>query len=72
MANHPELEAEQAYVDHAYDCLEQTKRAVEAMRESVEGGPGGTFQHRYERDVVHDRVEARLRGAPRAAIARSA
>ncbi|HMR97238.1 MAG TPA: AAA family ATPase [Microthrixaceae bacterium] len=60
MANHPELEAEQAYVDHAYDCLEQTKRAVEAMRESVEGGPGGTFQHRYERDVVHDRVEARL------------
>jgi len=60
VANHPELEAEQAYVDHAYDCLEQTKRAVEAMRESVEGGPGGTFQHRYERDVVHDRVEARL------------
>jgi DNA helicase IV len=60
VANHPELEAEQAYVDHAYECLEQTKRAVEAMRETVEGGPGGTFQHRYERDVVHDRVEARL------------
>ncbi|UDY34623.1 HelD family protein [Dermatobacter hominis] len=60
MANHPELEAEQAYVDHAYECLEQTKRAVEAMRETVESGPGGTFQHRYERDVVHDRVEARL------------
>ncbi|MBS1837998.1 MAG: DUF2075 domain-containing protein, partial [Actinobacteria bacterium] len=60
MATHPELEAEQAYVDHAYECLEQTKRAVEAMRGSVEGGPGGTFQHRYERDVVHERVEARL------------
>ncbi len=60
MANHPELDAEQAYVDHAYECLEQTKRAVESMRETVDGGPGGTFQHRYERDVVHDRVEARL------------
>ena len=60
MANHPELEAEQAYVDHAYECLEQTKRAVESMRDTVESGPGGTFQHRYERDVVHDRVEARL------------
>lgn len=60
MANHPELEAEQAYVDRAYECLEATRRAVAAMRDSVEGGPGGTFQHRYERDVVHDRVEARL------------
>lgn len=60
MANHPELEAEQAYIDHAYECLDETRRAVAAMRDSVEGGPGGTFQHRYERDVVHDRVEARL------------
>ena len=60
MANHPEFDAEQAYIDHAYECLEQTKRAVEGMRETVESGPGGTFQHRYERDVVHDRVEARL------------
>jgi len=61
VANHPELDAEQAYVDHAYECLEQTKRAVEAMRGTVDGGgAGGTFQNRYERDVVHDRVEARL------------
>jgi len=60
VANHPELESEQAYVDHAYECLEQTKRAVESMRDSVEHGPGGTFQHRYERDVVHDRAESRL------------
>jgi DNA helicase IV len=61
VANHPELDAEQTYVDHAYECLEQTKRAVEAMRGTVDGGgAGGTFQNRYERDVVHDRVEARL------------
>jgi len=60
VANHPELESEQAYVDHAYECLELTRRAVESMRDSFEGGPGGTFQHRYERDVVHERAEARL------------
>ena len=60
MPNHPELDAEQAYIDHAYECLEQTKRAVEAMRGTVEAGAGGTFQNRFERDVVHDRVEARL------------
>jgi len=60
VANHPELEAEQAYIDHAYDCLEETRRSVAAMRDTVEGGPGGTFQHRYERDVVHEQVEARL------------
>jgi DNA helicase IV len=60
VANHPELDAEQAYIDHAYECLERTKRAVRAMRDSVEVGPGGTFQNRFERDVVHDRVEARL------------
>lgn len=60
MPNHPELEAEQAYVDHAYECLERTRREVEAMRGSVEGGRGGTFQSRFERDVMWDRVDARL------------
>ena len=60
MANHPELEAEQAYIDHAYECLENTKKAVESMRHSVESGLGGTFQNRFERDVVWDRVDSRL------------
>ncbi len=60
MANHPELDAEQAYIDHAYECLERTKRVVESMREQVVDGQGGTFQHRYERDVVWDRVGVRL------------
>lgn len=60
MANHPELDAEQAYIDHAYECLERTKQAVRGMRDTVEVGSGGTFQNRFERDVVHDRVEARL------------
>ncbi len=60
MANHPELDAEQAYIDHAYDCLERTKRTVESMREGVVDGQGGTFQNRFERDVVWDRVGVRL------------
>ena len=60
MANHPELEAEQAYIDHAHECLEATRAEVEAMRDTVEGGSGGTFQNRFERDVMWDRVDSRL------------
>ncbi len=60
MANHPELDAEQAYIDHAYASLERTKRIVASMRDEVVDGQGGTFQHRYERDVVWDRVGVRL------------
>jgi DNA helicase IV len=60
VANHPELDAEQAYIDHAYECLERTKRIVESMREGVVDGQGGTFQNRFERDVVWDRVGVRL------------
>ena len=60
MANHPELEAEQAYIDHAHECLEASRREVEAMRDVVEGGTGGTFQSRFERDVMWDRVDSRL------------
>ena len=52
-----ELEAEQAYVDHAYECLERTRRAATALRDvgRVEG-PGGTFQARFEQDVLVDHV----------------
>ncbi len=60
MANHPELESEQTYLDHAHECLEATRAEVEAMRSSVEGGRGGTFQNRFERDVMWDRVDSRL------------
>jgi DNA helicase IV len=60
VANHPELDAEQAYIDHAYECLERTRQIVESMREGVVDGQGGTFQHRFERDVVWDRVGVRL------------
>ncbi len=60
VGHHPELEAEQAYMDHAHACLEATRAEVESMRDSVEGGRGGTFQNRFERDVMWDRVDSRL------------
>ena len=56
MPNHPELDAEQAYVDHAYECLDATRRAMTELRDQAEGGAGGTFQNRLERDVVHEQV----------------
>jgi len=60
VANHPELEVEQAYIDHAYECLERARAKAASMREGVEDGSGGTYQARYERDVVWERVGVRL------------
>jgi len=60
LANHPELELEQTYIDHAYLCLERARAIAESMRERVVDGQGGTFQNRYERDVVWERVGVRL------------
>ncbi|MEZ5238677.1 MAG: AAA family ATPase [Microthrixaceae bacterium] len=57
---HPEFESEQAYIDHAHECLEANRAEVAAMRDATEGGRGGTYQNRYERDVMWDRVDARL------------
>ncbi|MCB0953745.1 MAG: AAA family ATPase [Microthrixaceae bacterium] len=57
---HPDLESEQAYIDHAHECLEATRQEVAAMRGAVEGGRGGTYQNRFERDVMWDRVGTRL------------
>jgi DNA helicase IV len=33
---HPELTAEQAYVDHAYECLEEMRRQVERVGQAVD------------------------------------
>jgi DNA helicase IV len=35
-ATHPELPAEQAYVDYAYECLERMRRQVERVGEAVD------------------------------------
>ncbi|MGI9119801.1 MAG: HelD family protein [Acidimicrobiales bacterium] len=60
MAGHPELEAEQAYVDHAYDRLEAARQRVLRLRRLSAVGPGGTHQARVESDVVEESIRARL------------
>ena len=60
MAAHPDLEAEQAYIDHAYACLEATREAASRMTNLVEVGRGGTEQARFERDVIWDTMLQRL------------
>jgi DNA helicase IV len=55
-----ELAAEQAYIDHAYECLERARRAASSMAGLTEAGSGGTFQARFERDVVFDTIGQRL------------
>jgi DNA helicase IV len=58
--HHPDLAAEQAFIDHAYHCLEQSKVDAWKMRGLHEGTLGGTFQARYERDVFDEAVFNRL------------
>ncbi len=57
---HPDLDAEQAYIDHAYDCLEATREAASRMTNLVEVGRGGTNQARFEREVIWDTMLHRL------------
>src|SRR3954447_4582012 len=60
MSGHPDLEAEQAYIDRAYACLEATRAAASRMTSMVEVGRGGTEQARFERDVIWDTMLQRL------------
>lgn len=57
---HPDLTDEQAYIDHAYECLEQSRKAAWKLRDLTEPGLGGTFQARYERDVFDEALLKRL------------
>jgi DNA helicase IV len=59
-ATHPDLEAEQAYVDHAYECLDAARQRVLKLRKLSVLGPGGTFQAREEREVIEETIRARL------------
>lgn len=60
MGGHPELESEQAYVDHAYACLDAARASASKLRTLVEVGKGGTEQARYEREVIWDTIANRL------------
>src|SRR5688572_4226170 len=57
---HPDLEAEQAYIDHAYDCLDEARARANKLQSMVEVGRGGTEQARFERDVIWDTILHRL------------
>ena len=60
VAPHPDLDAEQAYIDHAYACLEHSRQAAARLTSMVEVGRGGTEQARFEREVIHETVFNRL------------
>src|SRR4051794_34800430 len=57
---HPDLEAEQAYIDHAYECLDDARTRANELQSMVEVGRGGTEQARFERDVIWDTILHRL------------
>jgi DNA helicase IV len=60
MATHPDLEAEQEYIDRAYACLDAARTSADRLRGMVEVGQGGTEQARFEREVIYDTVVHRL------------
>ena len=60
MARHPELDAEQAYIDHAYECLEANRRSATRLQDTLEVGKGGTEQARWEREVFQENILNRL------------
>lgn len=61
MSTHPELPAEQAYIDRAYQQLEAMREfARQHMASVLAQGKGGTNQAREERDVIVRNSLARL------------
>lgn len=57
---HPELAAEQAHIDRAYECLEASKADALKIRELTVTGPGGTHQARVERNAFDEKIVSRL------------
>jgi len=60
LASHPDLPAEQAYIDHAYDCLARARQTATRLRSMVEVGQGGTEQARWEREMIEGNIASRL------------
>ncbi len=58
---HPELAAEQAHIDHAYQRLDEARDEALRLKSMVEVGRGGTNQARWEREVIHENIATRLR-----------
>ncbi len=47
-----QTKAEQAYINHAYDCLARARKRAREVTELYQGGRGGTNQARHERESV--------------------
>jgi DNA helicase IV len=60
MTQHPDFADEQAYIDHAYECLESSRLAAFKIRDMNEADMGGTFQARFERNAFDGAVVRRL------------
>ena len=60
MASHPDLAAEQAYIDNAYSSLERSREEATRLRSMVEVGKGGTEQARWEREMIEGNIAQRL------------
>lgn len=58
--HHPDLPDEQAYIDHAYRCLEQSRASAWRLRDITEPDLGGTFQARFERNAFDEALVKRL------------
>ena len=59
-SQHPDLGEEQAYIDHAYECLERSREAAWRLRDLNEANLGGTFQARFERNAFDEALVKRL------------
>jgi DNA helicase IV len=57
---HPELAAEQAHIDLAYERLTRAREDALRLKDMVEVGQGGTNQARWEREVINESIINRL------------
>nr|MDQ3354898.1 DUF2075 domain-containing protein [Actinomycetota bacterium] len=60
MPGHPDLDAEQAYLNHAQAALVAARRRVMGLRRLSDPAREGTHQARIEREVVEDTIRSRL------------
>jgi DNA helicase IV len=57
---HPELAAEQAHIDLAYERLARAREDALRLKDMVEVGRGGTNQARWEREIINENIVNRL------------
>ena len=60
-AIHPEMRAEQEYIEKAHAHLDAAREKALRLTSMVEVGQGGTNQARFEREAIYDQVLQRLK-----------